>query len=53
MKPYRVEIEVMLEPGTKAVAVVYVESTGSAGAEVAALEAMAYRMRVKSVEVQA
>ncbi len=51
MKGYRVVVEVTLQPGTVAEAVLYVDAHGEAGAKVAALETMAYRLAVKSVEV--
>lgn len=51
MKSYRVVIEVALEPGKRAEAVVFVDAFGEDGATVAALEAMSYRIRAKSVEV--
>ena len=50
-EPWKVVIEVTLEPGVTADAVVYLDAEGQAGAEVAALETMAYRLRVKSAEV--
>ena len=52
MKTSKVEVEVTLEPGSTAIATVYVEAAGEAGARVAALEAMAYRLKSLSVEVQ-
>lgn len=48
---YRVIIEVVLSPGVTAEAEVFVDACGQDGAEVAALETMAWRLSVKSAEV--
>lgn len=50
-KTYRVVVEVTLQPGQTADAVVYVDAYGEDGATVAALETMAYRIKAKTVEV--